>query len=254
MPGASTGSAQRTCSNAWVPPVEVPSATTRSVVSCSALVLGLGPPGRTASALSLVATGKGATQGVLFRDAAAIENFRKVDTLIIDKTGTLTEGRPAFDRAIPVPGVTEEFVIRTAASLDQGSEHPLAEAIVSAARKRGYQLEKPEQFESGTGIGVRGLVVGASVALGNTALMEQLRVDVSPLIRQAEGLRKHVDPLCFQPHAALRRAARAPCARAAGWPCRSRSACRCGPGSTAGGSAGRCDRAPATSCAAPVRG
>lgn len=138
----------------------------------------------------MVATGKGATQGVLFRDAAAIENFRKVDTLIIDKTGTLTEGRPAFDRAIPVPGVTEEFVIRTAASLDQGSEHPLAEAIVSAARKRGYQLEKPEQFESGTGIGVRGRVAGASVALGNTALMEQLGVDVSPLIPQAEGLRK----------------------------------------------------------------
>ncbi len=138
----------------------------------------------------MVATGKGATQGVLFRDAAAIENFRKVDTLIIDKTGTLTEGRPAFDRAVPAPGVTEEFVIRTAASLDQGSEHPLAEAIVSAARERGYPLEKSEQFESGTGIGVRGVVAGASVALGNTALMEQLSIDVNPLIPQAEALRQ----------------------------------------------------------------
>lgn len=138
----------------------------------------------------MVATGKGATQGVLFRDAAAIENFKKVDTLIIDKTGTLTEGRPAFDRAIPAPGFTEEFVIRTAASLDQGSEHPLAEAIVSAARERGYPLEKPEQFESGTGIGVRGVVAGASVALGNTALMEQLGVDVKTLIPQAEALRQ----------------------------------------------------------------
>lgn len=96
----------------------------------------------------MVATGKGATQGVLFRDAAAIENFRKVDTLIIDKTGTLTEGRPAFDRAVPMPGITDEFVIRTAASLDQGSEHPLAHAIVAAARERGYVLEKPDQFES----------------------------------------------------------------------------------------------------------
>jgi Cu+-exporting ATPase len=127
----------------------------------------------------MVATGKG-----------AIENFRKVDTLIIDKTGTLTEGRPAFDRAVPAPGVTEEFVIRTAASLDQGSEHPLAEAIVSAARERGYPLEKSEQFESGTGIGVRGVVAGASVALGNTALMEQLSIDVNPLIPQAEALRQ----------------------------------------------------------------
>jgi len=147
-------------------------------------------PGLATPMSIMVATGKGATQGVLFRDAAAIENFRKVDTLIIDKTGTLTEGRPAFDRAVPAPGITEEFVIRTAASLDQGSEHPLAEAIVSAARERGYPLEKPEQFESGTGIGVRGVVAGASVALGNTALMEQLGVDVKPLIPQAEALRR----------------------------------------------------------------
>jgi Cu+-exporting ATPase len=84
----------------------------------------------------MVATGKAATQGILFRDASAIENFRRVDTMIVDKTGTLTEGKPAFDRAIAAPGLSEEEVLRLAASLDQGSEHPLAHAIVDAARTR----------------------------------------------------------------------------------------------------------------------
>ena len=92
----------------------------------------------------MVATGKAATQGVLFRDAAAIENLRKVDTLIVDKTGTLTEGKPAFDRAVAAPGLSEDEVLRLAASLDQGSEHPLAAAIVRAARERGLALDKPE--------------------------------------------------------------------------------------------------------------
>ncbi len=82
----------------------------------------------------MVATGKAATQGVLFRDAAAIENFRKVDTLIVDETGTLTKGKPRFDRVVPAAGFAEDEVLRLAASLDQGSEHPLADAIVSAAR------------------------------------------------------------------------------------------------------------------------
>ena len=137
----------------------------------------------------LVATGRGATQGVLFRDAAAIENMRKVDTLIIDKTGTLTEGRPTFDRAIPATGFNADEVLRLAASLDQGSEHPLAETIVRAARERGMPLDKPENFESGTGIGVRGQVGGRQLALGNTTLMEQLGVSVAALLPQAEALR-----------------------------------------------------------------
>ena len=124
----------------------------------------------------MVATGLGATRGVLFRDAAAIENFRKIDTLIIDKTGTLTEGRPAFDRAIPAPGFSADEVLRLAASLDQGSEHPLAETIVRAAREQGLTLEKPENFESGSGIGVRGQVGGRQLALGNTTLMQQIGV------------------------------------------------------------------------------
>jgi P-type Cu+ transporter len=137
----------------------------------------------------MVATGKGAIQGVLFRDAAAIENLRKIDTLIVDKTGTLTEGRPTFERAVAAPGFTEEEVLRLAASLDQGSEHPLAAAIVAAARAQGLTLSKPEQFDSESGIGVHGGVDGKALALGNTALMDQRGVDVSALTAQAEELR-----------------------------------------------------------------
>ena len=108
----------------------------------------------------MVATGKAATQGILFRDAAAIERLRDVDTLIVDKTGTLTEGHPAFERVVAAHGNSEDEVLRLAASLDQGSEHPLAEAIVRAARERGLALEKADLFESATGIGVRGTVGG----------------------------------------------------------------------------------------------
>ena len=137
----------------------------------------------------MVATGKGAAQGVLFRDAAAIENLRKVDTLIVDKTGTLTEGRPTFNSAVPALGGNADEVLRLAASLDQGSEHPLAQALVSAARERGLTLEKPEAFESGSGIGVRGQIGAQSLALGNTTLMQQVGVELAPLVSQAEALR-----------------------------------------------------------------
>jgi Cu+-exporting ATPase len=137
----------------------------------------------------MVATGRGATHGVLFRDAAAIENLRKIDTLIVDKTGTLTEGRPAFERAVAAVGFAEDDVLRLAASLDQGSEHPLAAAIVKAAHERGLPLTEPEQFDSASGIGVRGIVAGHALALGNTVLMQQSGVDVAPLATQAEALR-----------------------------------------------------------------
>jgi len=137
----------------------------------------------------MVATGRGATQGVLFRDAAAIENFRRIDTLIVDKTGTLTEGRPVFNRAVSTGNYSEEDILRLAASLDQGSEHPLAEAIVKAARARGLILEKVQAFESISGIGVRGEVNGNSLALGNTSLMEQLKVSVTSVTQQADAFR-----------------------------------------------------------------
>jgi Cu+-exporting ATPase len=139
----------------------------------------------------MVATGRGATSGILFRDAAAIENLRKVDTLIVDKTGTLTEGRPVFERAIGHGHFSESEVLRLAASLDQGSEHPLAAAIVAAAREQALELEKPDEFDSGSGIGVRGVVGEAALALGNTALMQQLGVDASPMAKEAEALREH---------------------------------------------------------------
>lgn len=137
----------------------------------------------------MVATGKAATQGVLFRDAAAIENFRTIDTLIVDKTGTLTEGKPTFDRAIPTAAFTEEIVLQLAASLDQGSEHPLAAAIVQAAKARNLTLEKAVNFESSSGIGVRGKVGQLSLALGNTALMEQEGIAVDAVKSDAEALR-----------------------------------------------------------------
>ncbi len=137
----------------------------------------------------MVATGRAATRGILFRDAAAIEHFRKVDTLIVDKTGTLTEGKPAFDRAVPASGFTADEVLRLSARLDQGSEHPLADAIVQAARAKGLALVKAEEFESSSGIGVRGSVDGRRIALGNTALMQQEGVAVDALVDQAEVLR-----------------------------------------------------------------
>jgi P-type Cu+ transporter len=137
----------------------------------------------------MVATGRGATHGVLFRDAAAIEKLRQVDTLIVDKTGTLTEGRPVFERALGVAEFGADEVLRLAASLDQGSEHPLAAAIVAAAREQGLQLDKAEHFDSQSGIGVHGTVGGKALALGNAALMGQLGIDVAPLAADAEALR-----------------------------------------------------------------
>jgi Cu+-exporting ATPase len=137
----------------------------------------------------MVATGQGAKHGVLFRDAAAIENFKHVDTLLIDKTGTLTQGRPVFDRAVAAPGFDEAEVLRLAASLDQGSEHPLAEAIVHAAHERKLVLDTPEHFNSASGIGVMGQVGGTDLALGNAAWMKQQGVSVQALAAQAESMR-----------------------------------------------------------------
>lgn len=137
----------------------------------------------------MAATGRAATQGILFRDAAAIEAMRKIDTLIVDKTGTLTQGKPAFDRVVAAPGFTDQDVLQIAASIDQGSEHPLAHAIVEEARKRGLSLDKPQSFESSSGIGVRGIVNGKRIALGNSALMDHEQVDWHALLGRAEELR-----------------------------------------------------------------
>ena len=138
----------------------------------------------------MVATGRAAHAGVLFRDAEAIERLREIDTLIVDKTGTLTEGKPAFRQAIGAGDFDEEQVLRIAASLDQNSEHPLADAIVAEARRRGMALQAPESFESSTGIGVRGVVDGRKVAIGNTELMREQGVDPSALQAPADALRE----------------------------------------------------------------
>jgi len=137
----------------------------------------------------MAATGRAATQGVLFRDAAAIEGLRKVDTLIVDKTGTLTEGKPAFDSVVAAPGWDGAEALRLAACLDLGSEHPLAHALVAEARQRGLRLVDPSTFESASGIGVRGMVEGRSLALGNTALMAADGVAWDALAAPAESLR-----------------------------------------------------------------
>ena len=137
----------------------------------------------------MVATGKAATRGVLFRDAAAIENLCRVDTLVVDKTGTLTEGKPSLDRVVAASGFSEDEVLRLAASLDQGSEHPLAEAIVRAAHERGLVLEKAEGFESDSGVGVRGTIGAKTLALGSTRLMSEVGVSPDGVAGNAETLR-----------------------------------------------------------------
>src|SRR5258706_146233 len=137
----------------------------------------------------MVATGKGATLGVLFKNAEAVELMRKVDTLVVDKTGTLTEGRPKLVAIQPAEGFDIERVLHFAASLERGSEHPLAAAIVKGAEERGTRLSTTEAFESLTGRGVRGRVDNFSVALGNAKMLDELGVDPGPLAAKAEALR-----------------------------------------------------------------
>jgi Cu+-exporting ATPase len=137
----------------------------------------------------MVATGRGATMGVLFRNAEAIELMRKVDTLVIDKTGTLTEGKPKLMSVKPAPGFEEERVLRAAASLERGSEHPLAGAIVAGAEARSLKLLQTEAFESITGKGVTATIEGARVILGNRALMDDAHVSVETLAETAESMR-----------------------------------------------------------------
>ncbi len=137
----------------------------------------------------MVATGKGASAGVLFRNAEAIEVLRKVDTLVVDKTGTLTEGKPTLVTVVAVSGFDEQTLLRLAATLERGSEHPLAAAIVQGSDERGIELAEATGFESITGKGVRGNVDARAVALGNVALMTELSVDLGVLSEKAEALR-----------------------------------------------------------------
>jgi Cu+-exporting ATPase len=145
----------------------------------------------------MTATGKGATVGVLFKDAEAIEVMRKVDTLVVDKTGTLTEGRPKLVTVEVVGGVDEATLLQLAASLERGSEHPLAEAIVAGAGERGVALGNARAFDSVTGKGVTGEIDGRKVALGNARLLEALGVEAGALAERAESLRAEGQTVMF---------------------------------------------------------
>jgi len=145
----------------------------------------------------MVATGKAAQSGVLFKNAEAIEIMRKVDTLVVDKTGTLTEGKPKLVSVITSEAVDEKMLLRLAASLERGSEHPLAAAIVAGAAERGVILADATEFASLTGKGVTGQVDGHKVSLGNRVLLDDLRIDAGELAAKAESLRAEGQTVMF---------------------------------------------------------
>ncbi|HXX43879.1 MAG TPA: heavy metal translocating P-type ATPase [Candidatus Acidoferrales bacterium] len=145
----------------------------------------------------MVATGKGATLGVLFKNAEAIELFRQVDTLVVDKTGTLTEGKPKLITIEPLGGYDVNKLLRLAASLERTSEHPLAAAIVAGAQERRIALADAESFESLTGRGVRGRVEGATIALGNQKLLEELHISSADAAQKSEALRTDGQTVMF---------------------------------------------------------
>ncbi|MDY7229844.1 heavy metal translocating P-type ATPase [Hyalangium rubrum] len=145
----------------------------------------------------VVGMGRGAQAGVLIRDAAALEELAKVDTLVVDKTGTLTEGKPSLVTVMPAPGFDEAQLLHVAGSIERGSEHPLASAIVKGAQQRGAVLTESSGFKSVTGQGVTGLVGGVQVALGNTKLLEGLGIDTAALVEKAEPLRREGQTVMF---------------------------------------------------------
>ena len=145
----------------------------------------------------MVATGKGATVGVLFKNAEAIEVLRKVDTLVVDKTGTLTLGKPRLVTVVPAGGLDEATLLELAAGLERGSEHPLAAAIVEGATERGLRLADVDEFDSVTGKGVTGTVAGRRVALGNQRLLTDLGIDPGELAARADPLRTEGQTVMF---------------------------------------------------------
>ncbi len=145
----------------------------------------------------MVAAGKGAGIGVLFKNAEAIEVLEKVDTLVVDKTGTLTVGKPKLVSVLPSAGRDEAELLRLAASLERGSEHPLAAAIVQGAADRGLSLSEPESFESVTGRGVKGSVAGKTVVLGNQQFLEDLGVSTGDLAERADAYRAEGQTVLF---------------------------------------------------------
>jgi Cu+-exporting ATPase len=145
----------------------------------------------------MVGTGRGAQAGVLIKNAEALERFAAVDTLVVDKTGTLTEGKPKVTTLVPAEGVSGEELLELAASLERASEHPLAAAIVAAANERGLALHEANNFDSMTGKGVRGTVDGRTVALGNQRLLDDLGVEPGALAERAEKQRAEGETVMF---------------------------------------------------------
>jgi Cu+-exporting ATPase len=137
----------------------------------------------------MVGVGRGAQSGVLIRNAEALERLEKFDTLVVDKTGTLTEGKPSVTAIVPVAGLPENEILQLAASVERASEHPLATAIIQAAKQRGVELLGVDGFDSPTGKGVTGKVNGKSVVLGNSTYFSSLGIESSSLATQAERLR-----------------------------------------------------------------
>ncbi|HXN05529.1 MAG TPA: heavy metal translocating P-type ATPase, partial [Nitrospiria bacterium] len=145
----------------------------------------------------MVATGKGATMGVLFKNAEAIEILKKVDTLVVDKTGTLTEGKPKLTGIFPARGYDETSLLYFAASIERGSEHPLAAALVKGALDKDVKPGNAEAFQSMTGKGVMGKVDGHDVALGNRKLLDELNIDPGELSQEAEAMRGEGQTVMF---------------------------------------------------------
>ena len=145
----------------------------------------------------MVGTGRGATAGVLVKNAEALELMEKIDTLVVDKTGTLTVGKPKLISVVTAQGFDEADTLRLAAAIEKGSEHPLAAAIVDGAQERGLDLPASSDFDSHTGKGVTGLVEGRRVALGNAALMDELRVNAAPLRVRADEHRAEGEGVMF---------------------------------------------------------
>ncbi|MBV8050860.1 MAG: heavy metal translocating P-type ATPase [Acidobacteriaceae bacterium] len=145
----------------------------------------------------MVGTGRGAHAGVLIRNAEALETLEKVDTLVLDKTGTLTEGKPSVESVLPVAGISDQELVRLVASLEQGSEHPLGASIVAAAKANNIPLAAVSEFQSRPGLGVTGKVEGKLVAVGNPKLFEALSISMAALARSADDLRRKGETVIF---------------------------------------------------------
>jgi len=145
----------------------------------------------------MVATGRGATAGILIKDARAIETLEKIDTLVVDKTGTLTLGKPQVRSIAALHGYTENEVLQLAASLERGSEHPLAEAVLTAAKKEAVELLPVQEFSSITGKGITGRIQSKQVAVGNLRLFADLGIDLGPLLERADPSNENIQSTMY---------------------------------------------------------